>query len=140
METKKSSINRQLGLQIKREQSVGMTVKELSAKTGISEPTINRMWSKNPRDINITQLTWLAALLGTTPQKLVEDALEKAGGLGAVMAELHDSLSEAAGNKDDLETRRLQKEAEQMSLAEIEESAIAATTDPERRIDEDPAP
>ena len=133
-------INREVGRQIKMHQSVSMSVRELSARTGISEPTINRMWSKDPRDINITQLTWLAALMGTTPQKLVEKALEEVGGLGAVMDELREALteSEGAGKTDDLRTRRLQREAEEMSAAEIESIAIAATHDAERSTDEPP--
>jgi transcriptional regulator with XRE-family HTH domain len=139
MDTKTSLINREIGRQIKREQSVSpLSVKALAAKTGISDATINRMWSKDPRDINITQITWLAGLMGTTPQELVGLAVEKVGGLGAIMAELEAAMSEDEATTDDLTTRRLQREAAQMSPAEIEAIAIAATTDAERRTDEPP--
>lgn len=143
METKNSAINREIGRQLKREKAVSAySVRELAERTGISESVINMMWSKNPRDINITQITWLAALLDTTPQKIVEAALDKVGGLETVMAELREQLamSAAADTTDVLRTRRLQKEAEQMSVAEIEGIAIAATKDAERRTDESPSP
>lgn len=143
METKESAINRQMGLEIQQAKTAARprrSVKWLAEKTGISDATINRMWSDDPRDINITQITWLAALLGVTPQKLVERAVEEAGGLGAIMAELESALSAESATTDDLTTRRLQKEAEQMSAAEIEESAIAATEDAERRTPEPETP
>lgn len=145
MDTKDSSINREIGLQLKREKAVSrLSVRQLSERTGISESVINRMWSLDPRDINITQITWLAALLDTTPVQVIENALERVGGLGAVMDELREAIekekSDVSASNDDLETRRLQKEAEKMSLAEIAENGIAATKNAEHRTDETPAP
>jgi DNA-binding Xre family transcriptional regulator len=154
MDTKNSRINREIGLEIQQAKVRARprrSVKWLAANSGISDATINRMWSDDPRDINITQITWLAALLGADPIAIVRDAVEKAGGMGAVLAEAKIAAEEAeceretavsddAGKKDDLATRRAQREAEEMSVAEIEESATAATIDPELDSDEPEAP
>lgn len=136
-----------MALALRRERAgTDYTVERLAAESGISTATINRMFSKDPRDINITQITWLAALLGTTPQALVAEAVKRAGGLGAIMAELRASLdaqqvSDTAGTNDELDRKRRQKEARSMTTEQLEgETKRAATDDAEMDTPEPSAP
>lgn len=144
VDTKDSKINREMGRTIARERAgiVGMTAVRLAEESGITLGTINRILSKDPRDINITQITWIAAALGTTPQELVAEAVRRAGGLGAIMAELRSNLdqaSEAPATNDELERKRRQREAASMTTEQLEgEMRSAATRDPEMDTDEPP--
>jgi transcriptional regulator with XRE-family HTH domain len=144
VDTKDSIINREMALTIKRERAgTTYTVDQLAKASGISTATINRMFSKDPRDVNITQITWLAALLGTTPQELVAEAVRRAGGLGAIMDEMRASIemSDGAGTNDELDRKRRQKEAASMTTEQLEgEQQRAATRDPEMDSDEPPTP
>jgi transcriptional regulator with XRE-family HTH domain len=123
----------------------GITSEDLAKLTGITHGTIRNIGRKRV-EVKARELVAIAAALSSRPlqgsggavspvsaAELLDLAIARAGGLDALM-------SAEATTKDDLETRRLQKEAAGMSLAEIEGSAIAATTDAERRVDEPPAP
>jgi hypothetical protein len=79
VETKGSAINRALGAVIRGAlRAERITVKRASQETGIAVSVLDRMISTEPRDINVTQLTLLARLLGTTPMELVEAAEKRA--------------------------------------------------------------
>lgn len=123
----------------------GFSIEELARESGITYGTLRNI-TKPSVDMKAPDLVAIAAAFSTRPLRggsdeptpvtgadLLELAITRAGGLEAL-------VSAADATKDDLETRRLQKEAAEMSLAEIEGSAIAATSDPERRADETPAP
>ena len=111
-----------------------MTQEGLAAATGISYTTLRRMMA-GESEIEVADLGKLCAAIGIDPGAVLAEALEDIGGIEKLAP-----VSEDSSTKDDLETRRLQKEAEQMSVAEIERNAIAATEDAERRTDEpDPA-
>lgn len=140
-----------MGLAIKREQAgAKISVRRLSEMTHVSESVINQMWSTNPRDINITQITWLAALLGIEPVDLVADAIKRSGGLGAILDDMREMVdadteaikakraaSEVPATPVDLATRRRHGGSEQTSPAEIDDIEDAvATNDPELDADE----
>lgn len=127
----KSPANLAMAAQIRAELSAkGWTQVQLAEKSGVNFETLKRVL-KGTRDINVTQMDQLALAFGLPLPTLIERAVDRIPDF---------AVSEDSSSMDDLETRRLQKEAEQMSVAEIERNAIAATFDPERRTDEpDPA-
>lgn len=126
METKDSAINRAMGRQIRAEKA-GMhptepSVAELAKQTGLSVATINRIISTEPRDINITQIAKLALAFKISAPELVSRAVERAGGLSALLAaDLLDDVSDAPDTTDDLEKKRLQREFAAKTPAEIDE-------------------
>ena len=56
------------------------TVIEIAEQSGISKPTLMRI-EKGSRDINVTQLTQLAPVLGVTPEVLMRRAVDRAAEL-----------------------------------------------------------
>ena len=120
-----------------------LSQKSLSLLSGIPYGSIRNM-ERADVDFKIPDVVAIAAALSTTalpggsaepvqitPSELVRQAVERAGGFATF-------VSEASSTTDDLSTRRLQKEAEQMSTAEIEEIAEAANRDEQMRTDEPP--
>jgi DNA-binding Xre family transcriptional regulator len=138
VETKGSKINRAIARQIRAEKAGAdpePSVDDLVAATGLSSSTINRMLSKNPRDINVTQLTRISFALGLTPDVLLDRAIARAGGIDNL-------LSDGPDTTDDLDTKRKQKAAA-MTPEQIEnrdDHALAATQDDELDTDEPEAP
>ena len=53
--------------------AAGLTIKELSEKSGVPERTLIRML-KNERDIKVTQIAQLAEVFGINPHELIEEA------------------------------------------------------------------
>lgn len=101
---------------------------QLVNATGINATTMQRILV-GKSDIDVTQLAAFAEVLRVPADELMRRAFAKA-----------EAMSEASATTDDLGARRLQREAEQMSVAEIEHNAIAATVDAERREDEPDSP
>lgn len=122
-----------------------LSQEELAGRSGIPYGSYRNI-ARATVDVKIPDLVAIAAALSTTPlpggddtpvlvtaADMVDAAVERSGGFTAV-------VSEAFANTDDLRTRRLQREAEKMSAAEIERRAIAAQADdPETRTDEAPS-
>lgn len=101
-----------------------MTVKQLALASGMVESTLNRALA-GERDINVTQLTKIAAALGTTPDALMTRAVTRMGGIDVLMSDV--------GRKNVTPLRRV----EDMTVDEIEaEQKKAATIDPEMDTDE----
>lgn len=96
VETKNSKINLAMGRQIRAEKA-GMTpeptVAELAPMTGLSPSTINRIISEDPRDIHVTAIARFAAVFGISPETLVRRAIERAGGMDAILADGPDLTS-----------------------------------------------
>lgn len=124
-----------------------LTQPELAGRAGIPFGTYRNI-ARADVDLKIPDLVALAAALSTTTlpgaddkpvqvsaAELVEMAVTRAGGFDEL-------VSEAWGNTNDLETRRLQKEADAAALAEIERLAEAALKDEqmEQQPDEPEAP
>lgn len=65
-----------------------LSVKELSALTDLSPSTINRIIGPNPRDIHVTAVVRFAELFGMSPQKLMQRAIDRAGGMEKIQAEM----------------------------------------------------
>lgn len=53
--------------------AAGLTIKELSEKSGVPERTLIRML-KNERDIKVTQIAQLAEVFGINSHELIEEA------------------------------------------------------------------
>lgn len=53
--------------------AAGLTIKELSEKSGVPERTLIRML-KNERDIKVTQIAQLSEVFGINPHELIEEA------------------------------------------------------------------
>lgn len=53
--------------------AAGLTIKELSEKSGVPERTLIRML-KNERDIKVTQIAQLADVFSINPHELIEEA------------------------------------------------------------------
>jgi transcriptional regulator with XRE-family HTH domain len=149
MESKLSLINRSMGAEVRAEMAAqGLTAKQVADRSGISMGQVNRIVSKNPdfvRDINVTQISEIAHALGTTPHRLVERAVERAGGIEAIWADRENmrraAVSVAPGTNDELaERRRKQAEAAAMSVEELENVPGAATRDAELDSDEPDLP
>lgn len=79
VETKASRINLAMGAQIKAEQAgKHLTSEQMAERTGINLTTYNRIVSKTPRDINVTQVEAIAEVVGLHPAELVRAAVERA--------------------------------------------------------------
>lgn len=75
VETKASAINRALGTLIRgRLREHHLSVAKAAELSGISATVLTRIVSKDPRDINVTQLTEIARVLDTTPATLMAEA------------------------------------------------------------------
>jgi len=111
------------------------TQSQLADSIGLSLTLVGRS-IRGSRALSVLEFERIASVLGEDPGDLLSDVLQGFGGLDKLLSEIPKPVSEDSSSIDDLETRRLQKEAEQMSVAEIERNAIAATQDPERRTDE----
>lgn len=53
--------------------AAGLTIKDLSEKSGVPERTLIRML-KNERDIKVTQIAQLSEVFGINPHELIEEA------------------------------------------------------------------
>lgn len=104
-----------------------LTQADLVRETGINPTTMQRLLS-GKSDIDVIQLAKLADAIGVPPQELMEYAVERAERLSAAAA------------KNDLQEKRLQKQAEAQSMTtdqlENETNKRAATIDPELDTDE----
>jgi transcriptional regulator with XRE-family HTH domain len=99
----------------------------LAKRSGIKEGTLRRMIA-GESEISARDLSLLAAVLGTTPQEILDQALREYGGLEAL-------VSEVAVTTDDLDAKRKEK-ARSLTIEEIETEDAAATRDPELDADE----
>lgn len=115
-----------------------MTVEELAERSGVKYGTLRNILRAQV-DVKIPDLVAIAAALSATilpgagdrpvpvlAADLVDAAVERVGSIPT-------PVSEVPANTVDLQTRRLQREAEQMSAAEIESRAIAAAADDAER-------
>jgi transcriptional regulator with XRE-family HTH domain len=122
VETKQSAVNRALGTVIRGAlRADRITIAEASKRTGLTVPVLNRMVSRDPRDINVTQLVLIARLLGVTAQELLEQAEKRA-----------ERMSDAPANVSQFPPRP-------DSAAEIEDypgDMAAHPRDPESDLDE----
>lgn len=126
VETKDSAINRAMAAEIKAERvAQDMTIKDLAKASGVPEGTLNRMTSKDIRDINITQMALIAEALGMSLADLVTRAEARAERISASEARVTNVLP--------LRKRNLSE----MTVAEIEGiHEKAAYRDPEANEDE----
>jgi transcriptional regulator with XRE-family HTH domain len=125
VEQQKSPMNQAVAAEIRAERGAQrMTVKQLALASGMVESTLNRALA-GERDINVTQLTKIAAALGTTPDALMTRAVDRMGGIDVLMSDVR--------RKNVTPLRRV----EDMTVDEIEaEQKKAATIDPEMDTDE----
>ena len=132
METKDSRINRAVAAQIKGARvAAGLTIEELSRLTDIPVGTLNRMSSKDIRDINVTQLAAISRAVKVPVGELMRRAEEMAGNADSF-------VSEASDTPNDIATKRKQKEVAAMTPQQIQDiTEKAATYDPERETTED---
>lgn len=100
-----------------------ITVKELALRSGIAYGTLNRILS-GERDINVTQIARIAAALDVKPEKLVTGAVERMGGLDALVSEVQ--------SKNVTPLRRV----EDFTLEELDKEQYAANRDKEADTDE----
>jgi methylphosphotriester-DNA--protein-cysteine methyltransferase len=122
METKQSLINKQMGLALKREIAGSpVTVEAIAETVNLSPAAMYRMWSKDVRDINITQITWMAGILGMTPQDLVADAVKRAGGMEEIMREARASIDDAAMSAGVDNVTPIRRPVSEWTTEEIEE-------------------
>lgn len=105
-----------------------LSQREIAAGAGYTPTTLQRMLS-GVSEISAEDVVRIAAFLGMPADKLFNEATELVGGAEKL-------LSDAAGTNDELATRRAQKAAEGMSVAELEGQQHAATRDPELDTDE----
>lgn len=126
VETKDSAINRAMAAEIKAERvAQDMTIKDLAKASGVPEGTLNRMTSKDIRDINITQMALIAEALGMTLVELVSRAEARAARISASEARVTNV------------TPLRQKKLSDMTVDEIEGiQEKAAYRDPEANEDE----
>lgn len=126
VETKDSPINRAMAAEIKAERvAQDLTIKDLAKASGVPEGTLNRMTSKDIRDINITQMALIAEALGMTLVELVSRAEARAARISASEARVT--------NVTPLRRKRLSD----MTVDEIEGiQEKAAYRDPEANEDE----
>lgn len=103
----------------------------LAEKSGLTYPTIRRMIA-GESEINTRELSLMAGALGTTPQRILDLALEGYGGLDALM-------SEVVTTTDPLTIKR-QEKARAMTVEQIEGQKVAATKDGEMDSPESEAP
>ena len=122
----KSEMNLAMAAQIRAERAGHrgrITVKELALQSGIAYGTLNRILS-GERDINVTQIARIAAALDTTPEKLVAGAVDRMGGLDALVSEVRSK------NVTPL------RPVEDFTLEELDKEQYAATSDEEAETDE----
>lgn len=84
MESKLSLMNKSLGAAIRAEIGAqDKTDNEVGERSGLGKQLVRLITTNENylRDINVTQLAEIAHALGVTPQKLVEDAIQRAGGI-----------------------------------------------------------
>lgn len=84
MESKLSLMNKSLGAAIRAEIGAqDVTDNEVGERSGLGKQLVRLITTNETylRDINVTQLAEIAHALGVTPQKLVEDAIQRAGGI-----------------------------------------------------------
>lgn len=101
-----------------------MTIKGLAEKSGVPEGTLNRMTSKDIRDINITQMSLIAGALGLDLAELVKRAEARARRL---------AMSEATGTNV---TQLRSKSFNELTVEELDNLPYAANRDPEAQEDE----
>jgi transcriptional regulator with XRE-family HTH domain len=113
------------------------TVIETAELSGITKFTLMRL-EKGERDINVTQLTQLAPVLGASPEALMRRAVDRLAELEAA-GEQQEQTSDAQANVLNIEDKRFRN----MTAADIdayhEGSGLgkAALHDPEMDTDED---
>lgn len=115
MDSKKSAINRAMAAEIKGARiAAGLSVEALSEQSGLTVGTLNRMSSKDVRDINITQMHLIAKAVGVPLAELVQraeaNAARKVGAMSDGGADNDDH--EAAYRKGDLDLAAQQRDAE----------------------------
>lgn len=122
----KSEMNLAMAAEIRAERAAHrgrITVKELALQAGIAYGTLNRILS-GERDINVTQIARIAAALDTTPEKLVAGAVERLGGM--------DALVSVVEGKNVTPLRRV----EDFTLEDLDKERYAANRDKEADTDE----
>lgn len=103
-----------------------LSVKELARRSGIAYGTLNRILS-GERDINTTQISRIAVVLGTTPAKLMDGATERLGGVDGLRALVSEVKS------DNVTPLRA---VEDFTLEELDREQYAANRDKEADTDE----
>lgn len=124
MEQQKSPVNLAVAAEIRAERGAQrVTVKQLALAAGMVESTLNRVLA-GERDINVTQLTKIATVLGTTPEALMERAVRRMGGVDVLMSDVQ--------SKNVTPLRRV----EDFTLEELDKEKFAANRDKEAETDE----
>ena len=100
--------------------AAGLTIKELSEKSGVPERTLIRML-KNERDIKVTQIAQLAEVFGINPHELIEEA-EKI-------------IARAARNEARERESQITDDLIDRIAAHPEDYDVAANTDPNARLE-----
>jgi transcriptional regulator with XRE-family HTH domain len=120
-----------------------MSMDELAKRSGVPYGTLRNILrasvdTKIPDLFKLADALSTAPLPGAGPKPVRIEAVEL---VRRAEERLAIAMSEADAHNDDLQSRRLQMEAEKMSAAEIADIAIAANApDPERHTDEPSAP
>lgn len=98
-------------------------------------------------EISAATFVTLCAATGADPVRLLADAIQVAGGMSRIEAELQAgeelraaSVSDTAATNDELDRRRRQREAASWTTEQLEGERGAAITDPELEQPEPEAP
>jgi transcriptional regulator with XRE-family HTH domain len=132
----KSLENRAMAAAIRAERSAsGMSQEQFAVASGVNFETLKRIL-RGERDINITQISGIAAAVGISPAELVSRAEARLRDMAAWV------LSEDSSKNDDITQKRLEKEAEarSMTIDQLAEQPHAATDDPALLTDEPDSP
>lgn len=120
VENVKSPLNLALAAELRGERvALGLTIADLIARTGIPKSTMLRVLS-GERDINVTQLAQLAEAMGKTPEYFMRRAVERMGGMGALMSEAPAQNVRVLKSVDTLDTGELDAAVAQAALRDKE--------------------
>lgn len=113
MDTKNSPINRAMAAEIKGARvAAGLTTEQLAEATGISVPTLNRMSSRDIRDINITQMAAIAEAVKVPLVELIERAERRATDMSVAAANNVSKIHPREMTADQLDSYRGDKAAD----------------------------
>jgi transcriptional regulator with XRE-family HTH domain len=120
VENVKSPLNLALAAELRAERvAINMTIEELRERAGITKPTMLRILSGS-RDINVTQLAKLAQAMNITAEDLFRRAVDRMGGMGALMSEAPTNNVHVLKSVDTLDTGELDAAVAQAALRDDE--------------------
>jgi transcriptional regulator with XRE-family HTH domain len=120
VENLKSPLNVALAAELRAERvAINMTIEELRQRAGLTKPTMLRILA-GTRDINVTQLAKLSQAMNITAEELFRRAVERMGGMGALMSEAPANNVHVLKSVDDFDTGELDASIAQAALRDKE--------------------